>query len=98
MIMFTLLATFIYTLINLLISYATYFTQMAVLFSVTFMLKRLFKFSNSKQTADLIGLAGYSLTVAVFFSLLGAIAGDIKGTPIADPNDLKGVMDSLPKF
>lgn len=77
MILGSLLATLVYTLINWLVLYSSYFVEMAVLFSVTYMLKRLFKFSNGKQTADLIGLAGYSLTASVFFSLIGAIVNDI---------------------
>lgn len=77
MILGSIFATIIYTFISWLVLYFPYFVKMATLFSVTYMLKRLFKSSNNKQTADLIGLGGYSLTVAVFFSLINAIVTDI---------------------
>lgn len=93
MILATLIVTFITCLVNLIIAYSSYFMQMGLLFSITFVLKRLFKSSNSKSTADVIGLAGYALTLAVFISFLGAIVGDFKGTPVTDPNYISNLAD-----
>lgn len=93
MIGITIIITFITCLVNLIIAYSNYFTQMGLLFAITFVLKRLFKSSNNKVIADLIGLAGYSLTIAVFINFLGAITGDIKGTPITDPNYINNLNE-----
>lgn len=98
MLTLTLLITFLTCLINLILAHAHYFVQMGIMFAVTFMLKKLFVSANSKTTASLIGLAGYSLTIAIFFSLIGAVMADIKGTPIADPNYLKDLVDSFPSI
>lgn len=54
-------------------SYREYYSRIGITFAVTYAMKRLIRSSGKKDDADLIGLAGYSLTIGEFFNLLGAM-------------------------
>lgn len=54
-------------------AYREYYTKIGITFAVTYMMKRLIRSSGQKDNADLIGLAGYSLTIGQFFILLNVM-------------------------
>lgn len=57
--------------------YKEYFSNIAMNFAVTFALNKIMKSINDKEKADMINLAGYSLTFSSFIDYLAAV----KNTP-----------------
>lgn len=60
--------------------YKEYFGNIAMNFAVTFALNKIMKSINDKEKADMINLAGYTLTFSSFIEYLAAV----KNTPTGE--------------